>query len=319
MKREELVVPQAQFRSYYGRQILKSPSWKHDIAAYLFTGGLAAGSSLLGAGGDLTGRADLRRAGRWGAATALGASTYFLINDLGRPERFVNMLRVAKPTSPMSMGTWILAAYGPAAGVAAVCELAGTLPTAGRLGLVRRLLLPVGRVAGLAAAATAPALATYTAVLLADTAAPAWHDAHPYLPFVFSGSALASGAGVGLLAAPVAQTGPARRMAVGGALAELSATHLLENRLGLSSEAFRAPRPRVLLRAARVLTLTGALGAVVGRRSRALSALSGLCLLAGSVCTRFGVYEAGVVSTKDPKYVVIPQRARLAERAGAPA
>ena len=111
----------------------RPPVWHHDIAAYLFTGGLAAGSALLAAGGDATGRpgAAPRRPGdraRRGRAPA----RYFLVNDLGRPERFHHMLRVAKPTSPMSMGTWILSAFGAAAGVAAVAEAAPLLPGPGR-------------------------------------------------------------------------------------------------------------------------------------------------------------------------------------------
>ncbi len=308
---ENLVVPPAEFRSYYGRPILRAPVWHHDIPAYLFTGGLAAGSSLLAAGADLTGRPDLCRAGRAASMAGLGASTYFLINDLGRPARFYNMLRIAKPTSPMSMGTWILAGFGPAAGLAAAGELAPLLPRHGIWGLGRTLAPPVGRVAGLAAAAFAPALASYTAVLLAGTAVPAWHEAHPYLPFVFTGSALASGAGVGLLSAPTAQTGPAVRMALIGAAAELSATHLVETRLGLQSEAYHTGHPAKLLRTARALTIVGAVAAVLGRRSRLLSAAAGLALLSGSVATRFGIYDGGVASAKDPRYTVIPQRARL--------
>ncbi|MEV4767331.1 NrfD/PsrC family molybdoenzyme membrane anchor subunit [Micromonospora chokoriensis] len=225
---EEVRVPEAEFTSYYGRPILKGPVWKWDIAAYLFTGGLAAGSSLLAAGGQLTGRPALRRAGRVTALAAVSASAVFLVKDLGRPARFHHMLRVAKPTSPMSMGTWILTAYGPAAGVAAVAEAAGVLPRHGLLGLAGRALPSVGHAAGLLAAGTAPALATYTGVLLADTAVPSWHEAYPELPVIFAGSALASGAAVGLLAAPPAQAGPARRMAVAlGAAAVLGAAPLL--------------------------------------------------------------------------------------------
>jgi hypothetical protein len=242
---------------------------------------------------------------------ALGASTYFLIHDLGRPERFHHMLRVAKPTSPMSMGTWILAAFGPAAGLAAVSEAAPWLPRRGAPGLVRRALPAAGRAAGLAAAATAPALATYTAVLLADTAVPSWHEAYPELPFVFAGSALASGAGVGLIAASPTEAGPARRMAVAGAVLELAATHRVENRMGLLSEPYHQGRAGRLLRAARALTAVGALGALLGRRSRLASMLSGVALLASSLATRFGVYEAGVASAKDPRYTVVPQRERL--------
>ncbi|MEH0824491.1 MULTISPECIES: NrfD/PsrC family molybdoenzyme membrane anchor subunit [unclassified Micromonospora] len=312
---EQLNVPPAEFSSYYGRPMLKPPVWRWDIAAYLFTGGLAAGSSLLAAGGQLTGRPALRRAGRIGALAGVGASTYFLVNDLGRPSRFHHMLRVAKVTSPMSVGTWILSVFGPAAGVAAVAEAAPLLPERGVLGLGRRLLPPAGHAAGLVAAVTAPALATYTGVLLADTAVPSWHEAYPELPAIFAGSALASGAGVGLLAAPCAQAGPARRLAVAGATMELWGSHRVENRLGLLSEPYTQGTPGKLLRAGRALTAAGVAGALVGRRSRVLSALSGGALIAASVCTRFGIFHGGVASARDPRYTVVPQRERADRRA----
>ncbi|MCO1617823.1 MULTISPECIES: NrfD/PsrC family molybdoenzyme membrane anchor subunit [Micromonospora] len=312
---EQLNVPPAEFTSYYGRPVLKPPVWRWDIAAYLFTGGLAAGSSLLAAGGQLTGRPALRRAGRIAALAGVGASTYFLINDLGRPSRFHHMLRVAKVTSPMSVGTWILSVFGPAAGVAAVAEAAPLLPERGVLGLGRRLLPPAGHAAGVVAAVTAPALATYTGVLLADTAVPSWHEAYPELPAVFAGSALASGAGVGLVAAPCAQAGPARRLAVAGAAMELWGSHRVENRLGLLSEPYTQGTPGKLLRAGRALTAAGVVGALVGRRSRVLSALSGGALIAASVCTRFGIFHGGVASARDPRYTVVPQRERADRRA----
>lgn len=301
----------SEFRSYYGRPVVKAPVWKWDIPAYLFTGGLSAGASLVAAGADATGRVRLRRSARWTSLAGIGVSTVFLVHDLGRPERFVNMLRVLRPTSPMSVGSWFLAAFGPSIGAAAVAELAGVLPERGPLGAVRRVLPGFGRAGGYSAAVVAPHLATYTAVLLADTAAPAWHESGRVLPFVFAGSALASGAGAALVTAPVEETGPVRRLAVAGAAMDLAAAHVVEHRLGLQSEAYHQPTPRRLLRAARVLTGAGALGAVVGRRSRVLSAASGLALLAGSVCTRFGIYHGGVESAKDPRYTVVPQRERL--------
>ncbi|MFB9359898.1 NrfD/PsrC family molybdoenzyme membrane anchor subunit [Actinoplanes nipponensis] len=309
------MVPPAEFRSYYGRPIVKAAVWHHDVAAYLFTGGLAAGSALLAAGGDASGRPALRRAGRVGALGALVASTYFLVHDLGRPERFLHMLRVAKPTSPMSMGTWILSAFGAAAGAAAVAEAAPLLPERGVLGVARKLLPPAGTAGQYGAALVAPALATYTAVLLADTATPSWHAAYPELPYVFAGSALASGAGVGLLAAPVAQAGPARRMAVFGAAMELYGAHRVETTKGILSEPYALGRPGRLLRTGRALTALGVAGAVLGRRSRVVSALSGLSLLTASLATRFGIFEGGLASARDPKYTVLPQRERLARRA----
>ena len=299
MKGERPMVPAADFRSYYGRPVVKRPVWKHDIPAYFFTGGVMAGSSLLAAGADLTGNRPLRRVGRLGAAANLAASTYFLVHDLGRPERFLKMLRVVKPTSPMSTGTWILAAYGPPAGLAAACEMGGRLPG-------------VARLAGLAAALLAPGVATYTAVLSTDTAVPSWHEAHRYLPFVFAGSGGAAAGGLAMALVPPAAAGPARRLAALGAALDLAAIQAIERTAGLAAEPYRSGKAGRLNRWARALTLGGAVaGAVVGRRSRVGALAAGAALVAGSVCTRFGVYEAGLESARDPRYTVVPQRQRV--------
>ncbi|OLF17270.1 polysulfide reductase [Actinophytocola xanthii] len=303
------MVPRAEFRSYYDRPVLKPPVWEWKIPAYLFTGGLSAGSAMLGAGADLTGRPGLRRAARVGALGSLVASMYLLVADLGRPERFLHMLRVAKPSSPMSVGTWILVAYGPGAALAGAAELVPPRLRATRPG---RLLRWAARPAGLSAAAFAPGVASYTAVLLSHTAVPAWHEAHRQLPFVFTGSASASGGGFGMVFAPVAQAGPARRLGVVGATAELVASRLVDRRLGYAGQAYTTGRAHRLRRLSEYLTLAGAVGAAsIARRSRVGAAASGLALLAGSALQRFGVFEAGVESTKDPRYVVVPQRERL--------
>ena len=310
--REQLAVPRVKFESYYGRPVLKPPVWEWKIPAYLFTGGLSAGSALLAAGADLTGRPALRRATRLGGFAGLLASTYLLVTDLGRPERFHHMLRVAKPSSPMSVGTWILLAYGPGSALAATAEL---MPPQLRATLPGRLLQAAARPAGLSAAFFAPGLASYTAVLLSQTAVPAWHGAHRELPFVFTGSAAASGGGVGMLFAPVSEAGPARRLAVAGAAAELAVSRLVDRRPGLVTEAFTTGRAHQLRRRAEYLTLGGAVAAAtVARRSRLAAVAAGLALLGGSALQRFGTFEAGVASTMDPKYVVQPQRARLAAR-----
>jgi formate-dependent nitrite reductase membrane component NrfD len=310
---EEPMVPDATFTSYYGRPVVKASPWEADIPAYLFFGGLAAGSSLLSAGADLSDRPRLRRAGRLAALGSLSVSMLALVHDLGRPRRFLNMLRVVKPTSPMSVGTWILTAYGPGAAVAGAAEIARLLPI--NLGVLGRLLDLAARPAGVAAAGVAPAVAAYTAVLLTDTATPAWHDAHRELPFVFVSSAAAAAGGLGILTAPVAEAGPARRLAVAGALAELAVEHRMELSMGLSAETLHTGTPGKLMKASKALTAAGALGAaLLGGRSRTAAALSGLALMAGSACTRFGVFEAGQESAKDPKYTVVPQRERVDRR-----
>jgi formate-dependent nitrite reductase membrane component NrfD len=315
---EPTVVPDAEFRSYYGRPVLKSPVWERRVATYLFAGGLAAGTAVLGAGAELTGRENLRRASWLGSLGGLLVSVWALVSDLGRPARFHHMLRVAKPTSPMSMGTWNLTVFGPLAGVAAVRELLPLVPPRWRGTWPARLLTRLARPAGLAAAATAPGIASYTSVLLSHTAVPAWSEVRDELPFVFTGSAAASGGGFGMLCAPVAENGPARAFAAVGAAQELVASTVMERRMGLIREAYHHGHVGTLGRAADLLTAAGLAGTVfLAGRSRAGAAASGLALLAGSACQRFRVFEAGVESTKDPKYVVVPQRERLDARAAA--
>ena len=129
-----------------------------------------------------------------------------LVHDLGRPERFLNMLRVVKLTSPMSVGAWILSIYGPFAGAAAAAELVRMLPE-------DRAAVPCGwrrtsTAAGLLAGLFAPPVAAVHAVLLSDTATPSWHAAYRELPFVFVGSAAAASAGFALVTAHA--TRPAR-------------------------------------------------------------------------------------------------------------
>ena len=308
------MVPEAEFTSYYDRPIVKPSPWEADIPAYLFAGGLAAGSSLLAAGADLTGRPVLRRSARFGALGALTFSMGALVHDLGKPSRFLNMLRVAKLTSPMSIGTWILSTYGPFAGAAAAAEVVRMLPPGLRRGPLR-LARYVDRPAGILAGVFAPPVAAYTAVLLSGTSTPSWHEARKELPFVFVGSASAAAAGFGLVAAPVHETGPARRLAVGGALLELVMERQMERSMGVTAEPLHHGKAGRLMRAAKALTAAGAAGALLSGRSRAVAVASGAALLAGSWCTRFGVFEAGQESARDPKYTVVPQRERL-ERDG---
>jgi formate-dependent nitrite reductase membrane component NrfD len=299
------VVAKARFRSYYGRPVLKPPVWEWKVPAYLFTGGLSAGTALLAAGADLTGRPGLRRVSRTGSLATLLVSAGLLVADLGRPERFHHMLRVAKPTSPMSVGTWILTAYAPGTGLAALAEL---LPVRPRRTLPGRLLVTLARPAGIFSALLAPAVASYTAVLLSQTAVPAWHEAHQRLPFVFTGSAAASAGGFAMALCPVAEAGPARALAGYGAACELIAGRD-PHRIGLAGEAYTTGRAHRLRRWSERLTIAGLLATVLaGRHSRAISVAAGLALLTGSALQRFSIFEAGVASTRDPRYVTVAQR-----------
>ncbi len=312
---EDVMVPDAQFASYYGRNIVKPAPWGHEIPAYLFLGGLAAGSALIAAGGEMTGRKALQRNGRLVALGALTGSTYTLISDLGKPSRFYNMMRTVKLTSPMSVGSWILAGFGAFTGVAAFSEVVKQIvPNEGR-DLPMGWFWPYGdRLASVGAGFFSAPLAAYTAVLLSDTATPTWHAAYKELPFVFVGSALAAAGGMAMVTTPTAETAPARRMAVGGALLEAGAMKLLERSVGVAGEPLQEGKAGALLRAAKVLTVGGAALTVIGGRWRPAAVAAGLALAAGSAVTRFGVVEAGIESAKDPRYTVIPQRQRLEAR-----
>ncbi len=298
-----------EFTSYYGRPIINPPIWEElDIGGYLFLGGLAGSSSIIAAGADLTGRRAMARVTRAGASAAISASLLALIHDLGRPRRFLNMLRVFKPSSPMSVGVWILVGYAPLTFAATASEYVERLPSA------------VGRAAGIGAGALGAGVASYTAALIADTAVPAWHEGFRELPFLFVGSAATAGAGLALAGSPTTETVPVRRLAVAGACAELVAERLMQRSLGMVSETLRTGSAGRKLRAAKALTALGAAGAaLVAGRSRPAGALAGAALVAGSLCTRLGIFEAGMESARDPRYTVVPQRERLQARQAATA
>jgi len=314
------VVPEAEFTSYYGRPVVKPSPWTVDIPIYLFLGGVAGSSALLAEGGARTGRPALRRAGRFSSIGAVVASGYFLVHDLGRPSRFYNMLRIAKPTSPMSVGTWLLTAFSLPAGAAMASEALQMLPgglTDRIPRLVVRLVHGVAGPAGLAAAVIAPFVATYTAVLLSDTATPAWAEAKRELPAVFAASAIAAGSGLALVTVPLAESGPVRVLAVAGAAVELGAQIPMRASMGISAETLHQGSAGRWHRASEWLTAGGAVLAVVSRRSRFVSALAGIALLGGSMATRLAVFDAGQASAKDPRYTVVPQRERADARAAA--
>lgn len=301
------MVPDASFSSYYGKPVINQPTWQApDIPGYLFLGGLAGAGSVVAAGAHLTGRSALARTTKVGATVAVGLSFGALVHDLGRPGRFLNMLRTFKVTSPMSVGTWLLSAYAPAATLAAVSDLTGAA-------------MPLGVLATAAAAVVGPAVACYTAALVSDTAVPAWHGGYREMPFLFASSAMSAAAGLGLLGAPLEESGPVRRLGVLAGAAELVVDAIMVRRMGLPGEAYGEGRAKSTGRGARLATAAGvATAALLGRRSRAAAAAAGAALLVGSALTRFSVFEAGIGSSKDPRYTVVPQRQRLQARAGAP-
>jgi formate-dependent nitrite reductase membrane component NrfD len=312
------MVPEPEFSSYYGRPVVKPAPWGDDVAAYLFLGGVAAGSALLGLGGQLTGRPALRRNARLSALAAVSLGAVALVKDLGRPERFLNMLRTFKLTSPMSVGSWILSAFSAGTAVSAMAEIdrmsGGRLP----LGPLRTVLQATEGPAGFEAAIFAGPLAAYTAVLLGDTATPTWNAGHEELPFVFVSSASLAASGLAMITTPVHEAGPARKLAVLGVMGDVLAMRVMEHRMDpVAAEPLHQGTAGAMLKWSERLAVAGGLGTLLGGRNRAVAAASGLALLAASALTRFGVFEAGLSSARDPRYTIEPQKNRLAARRAA--
>lgn len=289
-----------ELRSYYGRPVIKAPVWKWEIPAYLFAGGLAGASASLSSVAGIAGNRTLARRALGAAAAAAAVSPVLLVADLGRPERFLHMLRVAKPSSPMSVGTWVLTAFAPAACGAAVCEALDVLPA------TRRAL-------GWAAGCLGPVMATYTAVLVADTAVPVWHEARRELPFVFAGGAAASAGATAVLLTPGQAGRPAARLALLGAGLTLGAGMVMERRLGPLAGPYRQGTGGTLTRWSKGLTAVGAALTALTRR-RGPAAAGAAMVLAGALVERFAVFTAGLESARDPAATVDPQRRRLDAR-----
>ena len=288
--------------SYYGRPVIKEPVWQPEIPVYMFFGGLAGASSVLHGGARLAGNDRLARTSLFIGATGDLVSPLLLISDLGRPERFLNMFRVFKPTSPMSVGSWILLLSGGASTTAAALELLGKMP---------RLKAAAEAVSALAG----PPLATYTGTLVANTAVPVWHEGRHELPWLFAASASASAGAAAAMFTDLRSAGPGRRLALIGAAGELGLMEAMKRRLGFVGEVYEQGAAGKLRRASKICTAAGGvLLARGGRRSRATAVAGGALVLAGGMALRWSVFRAGFQSARDPRYTVIPQRERKAAR-----
>jgi hypothetical protein len=297
------MVPRAEPRSYYGRPVIKEPVWAPEVPMYFFFGGMAGASAGLAFAARVTGRKKLARAATANAFASVAVSPPLLISDLGVPKRFLNMLRVFKVTSPMSVGSWILSVEGGALAVSAAHEFLGLFPK------------PVARAAETVAAVFGMPLSTYTAALIADTSVPVWHEARNQLPFAFAGgSAMAAGSAASLLAAD--EDGPARRLAIFGALTEVVALELAKRTTGSVGEPLSSGTAGKLEKATAVCAGSGALafGYAEARRSRRAAMLGSALGLAGSMLGRWTLFKAGFESARAPEYTVGPQRERLEQR-----
>jgi hypothetical protein len=284
------------------RAVIKAPVWKWEIPTYFYAGGLAGASAGVSRLAEARGNDVLARRAAGVALAGAAVSPALLIADLGRPARFLHMLRMFKVTSPMSVGSWILAAFGSATGAGAVDHALG-----GRL--------PGGRAARTAAAVLGLPVSSYTAALVANTAVPAWHESRLILPFVFASGAAASAGGALTALTPVEDAAPARRLAVVGAAAELVLKETMERRLGELSDAYREGAAHRFGVAARTLIALGGATILLGGRARRSAVAGGALLNAGALAARWSVYKAGFQSAENPRHTIGPQRSRIASGA----
>ncbi|GEJ59022.1 NrfD/PsrC family molybdoenzyme membrane anchor subunit [Anaeromyxobacter diazotrophicus] len=306
-------------RSYYGLPLLKEPVWRWYVPAYFYVGGVAGAAAALGAAAQLAGwrgspgpvrqrhpGVEHRLIGRCRliATAGAGASAVLLIADLGRPARFLDMLRVFRPTSPMNMGTWFLSAFG-------ACCAASTLP---HLWPARRpWQRTVSDAAAFGAGVMGLPLCTYTGVLIANTAVPIWHGTRNALPVLFGASGAAGAASL-LELWPPGGTGDdvVHRFSLLGKTLELALGEVF------AYEARRVPRVArplrrgasgALWRTAQVLSAAGLAATALSRRGSPLRRTAGLLGTLGALTLRFAILQAGRASARDPLATSEQQRA----------
>ena len=282
--------------------VLQSPVWTWEVPLYFWFGGAAAGSSFVALACDLAGDHRSARTARKVALAALMPSPPLLVMDLGRPERFLNMLRVFKPRSPMSMGAWALSAFGGLGSAAVGADLLGREREARALGALNAV---VGGYLG-----------SYTGVLLATTAVPLWAKSRLFLGPIFVSTATMTGAAAVRLV--LVLTGlpaghPTReaigRVETGAMAAELVLSTINERRLGRFAEPLEQGRPGLLFRGAKAAVLTGfALRFARQRLGSGGHNVASALYLAAGLAFRYGWVEAGKASARDDEAVAAMAR-----------
>jgi len=292
--------------TYYGMPALKeAPFESWVVGGYIFLAGLAGAASILAAIADLArprrAAGTVRRGRYWAlAAPTLGAG--LLVYDLHTPQRFYNMFRVAKGTSPMSIGTWLLTGFSVVSGLTAALQFAAERRPRWRW--LRR----AARAANVPAAVLGGGMSTYTAALLSATSTPLWAASPGGLAARFGSASMASGAAALSLAEPPGPTRSALDTVASVALAaELACdawqaidyrrkgvAGALESGWGMAEKLGATG-----LGAAVPLGLYGL--ALLGGNRGNLSRLASLAALGGSLLLRVSILEAGNVSARTPE------------------
>jgi hypothetical protein len=286
---------------YYGQPVVKPPVWTWEIPVYFFVGGLSGMVAVIALVGLIFHRSDLARAAMWLAAIGAILSPVLLVMDLGRPRLFLNMLRVFKYQSPMSVGAWIVFIFGACSIPACIAvEIHAHQVFTGAIDQITRMgasLLIVG------SAFWGMLLATYTGVLLGATAIPAWFLHRVFLPIHFGVAGLGSAAA--LLELLGHRIAPLNSLGILAAAAETVLWLWLElDRHGAGDSAVHAGRSAWLIRSSEVLS--GPLALIL--RLTNFIPLAAISFLLGAFISRFGWIEAGKVSGRDPEAVFASQR-----------
>ena len=293
----------AESPTYYDRPTIKEPVWIPAVPAYFFVSGLAGASSALAFAAASLGGERMRRLSRdarWTGAIGDAIGAGLLTYDLGRPERVLHMLRVFRPTSPMSVGAWLLAASGALNGAAAVFG-----GMSGPLGRAADVAGGVGGVLGLP-------LSGYTAVLISNTAVPVWKHARKTLPYLFTASGASSAASLLLLLPRTpAEQRTLRTFAIAARIAEALASTAVEHEVGRNERVAR-PLERgltgVMFKASKALNLASLVVQLLPGKARRKDQVAGAINLAGALLTRFSIFYAGKESARDPRATFEGQR-----------
>ncbi len=293
--------PIPQKPGYFGEGVVRPPVWTWEISAYFFIGGCGGMAAVIGAAALAFGLPEVTRAAMWIAFVAAVLSPILLILDLGRPLLFLNMLRVFKYKSPMSVGSWIVSLYGLNAGPAAILfELWQRHLLSGFLGTVVAVLAVLFVIG---TAFWGMFLATYTGVLISVTAIPAWFLHRVLLPIHFGTAGLGSAAG--LLELLGYRLAPLYALSVMAAVIETILWIVLEVRKhGAADRALHEGRSGTMIRVSEFLT--GPL-ALLLRLAGGVPA-SAISFLLGALLSRFAWMEVGRVSGRDPEAVFAAQR-----------
>ncbi len=285
--------------------VMKAAVWTWEVPAYFWFGGMAAGSTFVAFACDLAGDHRSARIARRVAFAALLPSPPLLISDLGRPERFYNMLRIFKPRSPMSTGSWCLSAFGGLSFAGVAADLLGWPRSARALGALN---VPVGAYLG-----------SYTGVLLASTAVPVWGRSRSFLgPIFISTGTLTGAAAVRLVltATGMAPGHPTRealaRIEDGAMGAELLLTAINHRRLGPLASALDEGEGGTWFKRAGWLARAGLAGRLASRRATAADHVASVCFMGAALCYRFAWVRSGYSSATDDAAVAANARARAA-------